>query len=289
MATIISVDYDFLVPHRIYQKIELPDGEKVPGIMIYDWTMGEGGNTMLEMVKWETRALNFKLWGLDIQEEMKLTPDPLDFIASVSGHVGGNYVPAYNADSHAWGAILAKDYSRHLGPLDVVNFDAHHDLGYFGGGYGEKLKTLTIDDVDCGNWALWALMQGHIQNYTLVYPDWLGTVEMPEARLRELEKAFPGQISVTTWKEFLAGDEIDDLEVAFFCRSSGWVPPWLDGGFQTLLDEWGYVECLDCAHGLMCSAYDSCKAREWDWRIVQERLDEREAQVKLLTGRLKIG
>lgn len=136
------------------------------------------------------------------------------------------------------------------------------------------------------HWALAGLQRGHIAHYTLVYPDWLGKVEI-EHRYPRL-KEFHDRISVQTWSEWQNTDEIDDLEAAFFCRSSSWCPPWLDPGFQTLLDEWGDSECLDCRYGQMCTPHDACEPRAWVWDDVWKLVDERQQNIGLLTGRMKV-
>jgi hypothetical protein len=284
MSTLVSVDYDFLVPHGMFEKsIHLPAmNDDMPGTLVFDWQMYEGRGPTLDRVVWETRYRNFKRWGLDIEKLTEPKMSPAGLITGISCQIGGEFVPAWHADSHAWGAILARDLSEQYGPLNVVNFDAHHDLGY------DPDYEQVGDEVDCGSWALAGLQQGHIANYTVVYPDWLGTVEMAPARLKML-KPVSDRITLTTWSEWVQGAEIDDVEAAFFCRSSSWVPPWLDNGFQELLTEWGYVECLDCRYGQMCSAYNSCVPRTWDWDEVRRYAAEMEdMHQQLLTGSISV-
>ena len=262
MATFISVDFDFLVPHGMHKEsIYLPKmKDSMPGVFVYDWQMAEGRMPALDQIVWEGRVRNFTHWGLDLKELTKLTPDPLDFITNLSCSIGGAMVPTWYADSHAWAAVICRDLCQEFGPLDVVNFDAHHDLGYDYENYAE------IDDehTACDTWALAGLQRGWISSYTLVYPDWLDGHEISPNRWKLL-KPVHDRITVTTWAEFLTRDEIDDAEAAFFCRSSSWVPPWLDEGFQKLHEEWGDAECLDCRYVQMCSPHDACEPRAWDW------------------------
>jgi hypothetical protein len=282
MPTLISVDYDFLVPHGMFEKsIKLGNGDSWPGDLVYDWQMGEGRSPALDRVVWETRCQNFKMWGLDIVEMSKPKMTPEYFIRQISGMTGAYTVPAWYADSHAWAAVIARDLSEQYGALNVVNFDAHHDLGYTTT-YGQ------VDEIMCDNWALASLQQGHIENYTVVYPDWLGKVEIAPSRLKLL-KPVKDRITITTFSEWLKGDEIDDLEAAFFCRSSSWVPPWLDPGFQQMLEEYGCAECLDCRYEQMCSPHDACTPREWDWDEVHRSIAERSEHVRLLTGYISMG
>jgi len=280
MATLLSVDYDFLVPHGMHKdRIEILGGKDwLPGVYVYDWQMAEGRAPALDHIVWENRVRNFTQLGLDLRELTKLTPDPADFITSLSCQTGGQYVPAWYADSHAWGAVMVRDFSEEFGPLNVVNFDAHHDLGY---NYG-KYEEISDEMIACDTWALAGLQRGQIANYTIVYPDWLDGQEISPARW-ELLSPMHDRITVTNWSEFLAGPEIEDVEAAFFCRSSSWVPPWLDEGFQILCEEWGDTECLDCRYGQMCSPYDACEPRAWDW----DEYASMEAQRDALMDELK--
>jgi hypothetical protein len=176
----------------------------------------------------------------------------------------------WRSDSHAWAGILAKDFAQLNGPLTVVNFDAHHDLGYT----PDALKAFKAHGhISCDNWALIGLHENYIDNYTIVYPDWLGTAEWSPG-VKKLTKDFKDDIHITTWSKW--HDEIPEVEVMHFCRSSAWVPPWLDAGFEKLHEEFGYAECLDCMMGQHNSPYDTCQPRDWDWNLVTEMIQQRE-------------
>jgi hypothetical protein len=263
MSTMISIDYDFFIPHGMYEpEIYLPAAnDTMPGDLVYDWQMGEGRDPGLQDVIWRTRCMNFKMWGLDIEE---LTKPPLsieDFITELSIKLSDYGTPAaYMADSHAWGAIVARDYAKACGPLRVVNFDAHHDLGY---------DTIP-KRLNCDNWALHGLQDGWISDYTVVYPDWLGLKEWEDRKMPWL-KGLKKKTHVMTWSDWiLSWPEIEDPEVAFLCRSSAWTPPWADPGFQELADEF-FTTCLDCQHQAE-SPYNACELREWDWQEVDDEI-----------------
>jgi len=258
MSTLVSIDWDFFIPHGMYKpEVYLPNvKDTMPGLLVFDWQMSEARHPALEDAVWRNRAANFKRWGLDIVEETKLPLSVDDFMTELSFKLNDAVLPAWKADSHAWAAIVARDFHNQYGPLSVVNFDAHHDLGY---------ENLDPEKLACDNWVLVGLENGHIQDYTLVYPDWLGKAEWRGVKRPHL-KRFSKRIRVTTWSEWAKADGIlDDPQAAFVCRSSSWTPPWLDQGFQDLGDEWGWTECLDCNHGKHNTAYDVCENREWDW------------------------
>jgi len=273
MNSLVSVDWDFFIPHGMFEDVQV-QGHTMPGMLVYDWQMSETRAPEFEMEIWKTRAYNFREWKLDID---KLTYPPLtpqDFALQVSARMGEDVMPmAWRADSHAWGAILCRDMA-HSGPINVINFDAHHDLGYTDEDPLADFKA--TGRLSCDNWALVGLHEGWIKNYTIVYPDWLGRKEwMPtEIRIKPWRK----QIKVTTWSKWLTYGKIPNAEMMFFCRSSSWTPPWLDQGFQTLTEEFGYSGCLDCdmKHN---SPFDTCEMREWDWEAVEAEHDARKRMI----------
>jgi len=272
MSTVISVDWDFFTPHGMYEEITFSDGTTMPGMLVFDWQMSERRAPEFERMLWETRCANFKRWGLDIQEMMKPKLSALDFCTEISIRMNGAMLPAWRGDSHAWAGILVRDLAEQFGPLDVINFDAHHDLGY---------RAQPLDDfkshgnLHCDTWALAGLQQGCIQNYMVVYPDWLGRNEWPG--IKPWYRKFKRQIQVCNWSEWLdETDEIEDPQAGFFCRSSSWTPPWLDENFIELVEEWGCGDCLDCEYGQHGSPFDTCAKREWDWKEIDVQLEQRE-------------
>jgi len=248
---------------------------------VYDWQMSETRSLEFEDVIWRTRVANFKRWGLDIEA---LTKPPLsvdDFMLELSVKLNDAVLPVWHCDSHAWGGIVARDFSERMGPLRVINFDAHHDLGYR---HGKSLPKLNENgNFSCEDWAWVGLEKGWIEDYTLVYPDWLGKVEW-EGIKRPWLKRFSKQIHVMTWTDWiLTSTEIEEPETAVICRSSSWTPPWLDGEFQALVDDFGYSACLDCEIGKgNSSPYDTCNPRPWDWQEVNAELEIREQHFKML-------
>jgi hypothetical protein len=280
VSTLISIDFDFLVPHGMFEdEIRLPAYDtSMPGMLVYDWQMSEGRHPVMDRSIWESRYHNFKRWGLDIQELTKPTMPALDFMTEISVRLDGEALPAWKADSHAWAAIVCRDFSKRHGPLSVINFDAHHDLGYG----DDPLEKVELDQVECDNWVLFGLREGWIKDYTLVYPDWLGRAEWEGVKRPHL-KEWRKQISVTTWSEWLQKTElVEEPEAGFLCRSSAWIPPWLDTQFQELCDEWGYADCLDCEFGQHSSPYDVCTPRDWDWEQVEKEIAEREENFRIL-------
>jgi hypothetical protein len=273
MSTLISVDWDFFIPHGMYDDVYLPAAkDTMPGMLVYDWQMSETRAPQMEDMLWRSRAAQFQHWGLDIQALMKPPLAVSDFATEISIRIGGEPLPAWHGDSHGWGGIVARDFSKQFGPLNVLNFDAHHDLGY-----GEDcLANYTASGaMACDNWAVIGLHEGWIKNYTVVYPDWQGRAEW-EGPKRPWLKEFRSRYKITTWSQWCEKtDEINGVEAGYFCRSSSWTPPWLDAGFQELHEEFGYSTCIDCELGQAGSPFDSCKPREWDWAEVEKEIEMR--------------
>lgn len=268
MSSLLSIDFDFFVPHGMYENVKFPNGTTYPGMLVYDWQMNEGRAPEFDQALWHSRAANFQRNGLDLQALTELPVSISDFSLRVSSRMNDAAPGLWRGDSHAWAGLLAKDYSEIYGPLSVINFDAHHDLGYEGKASLDKFHK--SGSIHCDDWALIGLEKGWIENYTIVYPDWLGRKEWAGWKNKPMLKPFKSKIEITTWSEW--DGEIPDAEVGFFCRSSSWVPPWKDELFKELHEEFGWAECLDCLHGQSNSPYDTCETREWDWEAVAEEV-----------------
>ena len=131
---------------------------------------------------------------------------------------------------------VIRDQAEHCGPLRVFNFDAHHDLGY-----EYPTKTLlgnfnATGNLHCDDWALIGLRKGWIGEYVLVYPDWLGKIEIKGKRI-------PKGATVLTWSEYVE-QYPPGMEYAgsYVCRSSAWSPPMHDPAFTKFLDRSGYFD-----------------------------------------------
>jgi len=279
MSSLITIDYDFFSRHGMFEDVKLPNGNTIDGMLVYDWQMSETRSPAFEEILWRNRCANFKTHGLDIRKLTAPDLDVADFAQEVSSRFGDATPMSFYGDSHSWAAIVARDFAKMHGPLDVVNFDAHHDLGYADGDALARFKE--TGDIHCDDWAAIGLEAGWIGNYTIVYPDWLGQAEWLNTRGGRTSK-FRKRITTTTWSEWHA--MIEEPEVMYFCRSSSWVPPWLDPGFHELVQEFGYADCLDCIYGQSGSPFDACQDREWDWADVDKEIEIRAKAQKELAG-----
>lgn len=117
------------------------------------------------------------------------------------------------AESH--GALY---YWIHHYPVDeLVNYDAHHDLGY----------PSADGDVDCGNWAGKLLSDGFLKHYTVVYPSW-----RKQKRYRE---QIPDNDRIYVTHSPVPSQHYD---LVFICRSGAWTPSWCDVSFIQFCNYW---------------------------------------------------
>lgn len=191
-----------------------------------EWDWGHAEMSLFQQLAWHSRV---GLFGETSLEKYAL-PHPRDFWQTLAS-AGFNFDPcrSFNvADSHLWACPNFLDLAP--GQVEIVNFDAHHDMGYKD---WKELKTewLDKDKVDCSNWLLYLLYKYPQLTASCVYPQWKG--------LREIERGMPWEKRPGIKKRFnygvfnnellrkLAGDVVG----IFVAKSSAWLPPWHDKAF----------------------------------------------------------
>lgn len=208
--TVVSVDWDYFLPHCTDY---------------YDWGHDENSFMFYEFI-WPIRATNRgpKSLGLDRPAIESVRVDPERVRSFWKRTLGVSPWAVCIADSHK-DIIPWLNGHGHLGQrrLNVINFDAHHDMGYAGTG---KIRNL-----DCGNWVQYLRQQKRLASYTLVYPAWRKAhPEMAEGKTPDATRIIYGE-----WTD----EPIESIYV-FLCRSSCWMPSWCDDQWlslrRTLLD-----------------------------------------------------
>ena len=229
----LSVDFDFFV--RSLAK--------------WDWSHKEAPFFRGGFI-WQTRVAPFVMQGVDLRTEM----DPA-IHASISPSLFWRFLEqvGYNftntdfyivADSHAGATPIFNQVAHVQGdtPADVlVNFDAHHDLGYCDWarlqGMFEK-KECTCDMWLCSLMKQWPDLESRI-----VFPDWMreeSSIPKQKKQVRDLlprdlwsrvKMDFFTTIDGTISPIVIEPDEELDVQCVFVCRSGAWVPPWLDADF----------------------------------------------------------
>jgi hypothetical protein len=257
MADFISVDWDFFPRMDLGKKYTLNRGDgktaEVSGAFVFDW--GHGESPFLINSIWGVRAGQWKTWGLDIEKEVALhdvsTTDFAEALLARYEDPG----PLYVAESHMYAYEVVRAAYAPGERVRVVNFDAHHDLGY-----GPDAATAT--HYDCGSWLLTAMRMGYVDEVLIVYPDWKGTDEYEP---HEFRKPWEDRIEVTTWSKWLASspDYLGETAGMFACRSGAWTPPWLDSEFEQLIDELA-VAGSDTVISLPNNDSEDISVRPWD-------------------------
>jgi hypothetical protein len=245
MRAFVSVDWDFFVRS------------------LYAWDWGHQESPFfMEGPMWEIRVSGLLMNGLDIRGEMDpekwADPKPLEFWSTLR-QLGYNfdvieetcdtaYLSSPNfviADSHAIAGPAFNGVAEEIGaPEIILNFDAHHDMGYRS--RVEVNKMVTRGEVTCDMWLRSLMSQDSFLDAKtrahVIYPNWR-FAEFPMSEewnaLREvLPRGILGRTAIGPFAkpDGSATDVVcpaEEIEVValFICRSSAWTPPWLDGRF----------------------------------------------------------
>jgi hypothetical protein len=235
----LSVDFDYFVR----------------SLGIWDWSHKESPFFRSGFI-WQTRAAPFIMQGLDIREEMSpakyAKPLPSTFwnVLEQLGYDFGDTKFFIVSDSHSGaGPIFNQMADEVLGePAEVlVNFDAHHDLGYCEWARIQELadeKTCTCDMWLCALMQWWKDFEARI-----VFPDWMREDSSIKAQVKHIRELLPRELWRRVRMDFFTqddgtispvviepGEELD-VQCVFVCRSGAWVPPWLDQDFIDFVED----------------------------------------------------
>jgi hypothetical protein len=271
---LVTVDWDWFIWNGARDWLVAHPGtaeeRRVPGMALFDWGISESHGELLAKILWATRVSGFTRAGLDIEQVISIDKSrgctPVDeFVFELSKKFDLHRAIGHQADSHLHAYITLQT----MGKSNVVNFDAHHDLGYSSRKVREERRRREFD---CGSWAYHALAAKLIDEYTVVYPDWLGLKEWEEME-DGLIKRFGDRVRATTWSEWVAGERSQiPASGIHLARSSNWTPPYLDAEYLRLVSELTpHPLCYDCwEYGIeKVGAYDACKPRDW-WAEARE-------------------
>lgn len=295
----LSIDWDFFTFNALEANAKVTvqrkgETEDVHGVVLFDWGHNEGHGGALSQLLWLMRWSVFTRCGIDPKAILRWPEAyrclaPADFDHHLRSRMTWALPEDLEigiSDSHALGyRTIARAATVAGGPVDVVHFDAHHDLAYSPG----AVKKAKVGDFDCGSWLYGALAYGLVHRVTVVYPDWKGMRD----RAGHMEHLSRYDVRFTTWSEWLAGSapkgHVSHIHLA---RSGSWTAPWLDVDFQTeLVDRLSSLSaypprCLDCdPTEPKVGGLDACSARKWDEEAArkhtaedQERMDAFEAR-----------
>lgn len=207
---LLSIDYDFFWREEAS----------------WDFGHSESGGFMEEII-WSIRTSGFPP-EISLQTEMEkgVSPGPEQFwgcLEKMGFDLSGAHLTASNSHAYAAKAFLSIDPIGEVGR--IVNFDAHHDLGYpkpFSKDFSNVRKMWRKGTVEAGSW-LGLLMVLHGYSVDIVYPTWKG-IQETKPSFKETRKAklhvFDGSV--------VEGGRVVGLHIA---KSPGWSPPWGDDRF----------------------------------------------------------
>lgn len=270
MSSFLSVDFDFFVFNGL-------EADNLFEPLLFDWGHSESHPAVLQQILWQHRHHNFRANGICPEEICDASSrghvSVNDFVHAVRSKVVFNdSVPEFFdltiADSHALGfRAAAESYATH-GPLDVIHFDAHADLGYNSDHVAKEEECGTIS---CESWLHHAMTRGLVQSVVVVYPDWRAGGEFPPDKIpRHIDTE---KITFTNWSKWLTSDTANkSIDSAFVCRSSAWSPPWMDRQFSRLVELISpniQAFCYDCSpenreihdNRTVSGSHDACKDR----------------------------
>lgn len=214
-----------------------------------------------ESAMWMFRASDFATRGIDLREEMSLEkyahPLPQQFWLFLQG-LGYDFTCTENlvvSDSHAAAGQIFYDLGeKTVVPDVVINFDAHHDLGYR---KWPKLENMIESgSCSCDMWLCALLCWLPELKARIVFPDWLKSEKAIEEEMEEICERLPfpiwPRIKMDWFSEndvandiVIAPDEKIKVTAIFICRSSAWTPSWLDMGFINFVSDINNITKLE--------------------------------------------
>jgi hypothetical protein len=287
--TWLSIDFDFFIR-------SLPE---------WDWGHAESGLfAAMGSALWAFRAQSFLQNGFDLREEtsteLHANPKPHEFWTELQG-LGYDFSETafyFVADSHAAaGPLFVEIARRGDGPADlIINFDAHHDLGYHG--FEHTYEMVKQGRCACDTWLCFLLCEYPELQARIVMPDWMR--DDVTAQKRSVHKNLPrsmwprvkvgafttpsGRVSQVVRKP---GEQLD-VQAVFVCRSSSWVPPWHDEEFVAFVEDGEDVVNLAviepfAGHDLL----PPLEVREFSWKAVEQMNEQISAMMEEQRKRLR--
>jgi len=216
---LLTVDWDFFFYSPYTAKEIRHEGD----IWLYDWGHKESPFCMYQPIIWEHRASGFIRHGRELPG---LEPGWLGFWDRFQFNDGADF---FVAESHLYaGTEQVLD-----GVTDVINFDAHHDLGYDPNG-NALTNHLRTGAITCDMWGVVPLIYGAF--YTWIYPPWHAGPGEDHVRVFECVEDMGYDLGVL---EDDGSIEFAPFDRLYVCRSAGWMPPWLDEQFDQFVEKAG--------------------------------------------------
>ncbi|AND84482.1 arginase [Clostridium tyrobutyricum] len=207
---LISIDWDYFIPID----------ERLSGSYIE--------NKRNIMTIWYKRYFENKKCGINIEKSIREGIQLNSFLKKIKNYFNfGEKIKMYVSDSHKFSYDIAKVNKC----SNIINFDAHSDLGYGG------LKSIGFE-LNCANWLGKLLKNKIADKANIVYSPY--TYEKPE-EFSEINNIFNIKYLDI---EHLPKIKVDAIHV---CRSGSWTPPWLDYKFYDFIKSFNIsYKTIDC-------------------------------------------
>jgi hypothetical protein len=275
----ISIDWDFFF-WRFFEAHHPPNWDQTrmaEAFSLWDWGSSEDNSVSLDRTIWSLRWAGFVRLGWN---PLRATGHathlkgitPATFVKTLNKKLKGQIPEALlYSDSHMMGYYAVKAAVNSVGrPIDIVHFDAHHDLG--GYSKGDHLY------LNCASWLYLALKDDElVRKVTVVYPDWrdwTGEDFLGDDKLNRNRHLIPyrDRLKRMTWSEWAMRGRLGTVEAINVARSGAWSPIWFDKRFRTFIRSLPHEgkKCMDCARNTrQATAFDACKPREWTVPVLQ--------------------
>lgn len=224
---LLSVDFDYFFP--------IPNDKNM---VFYDWGHKETIKFMQEGI-WQIRAAGFlrnnmelpKITGLEkmFWNRFKFSPN----------------TNLYISDSHS--QIYRVSNKNKL--RECWNFDAHHDA------YESEISLAHNGRVDCQNWATAFHMAGI--KLSQFYPEWETDWDKEKPMVPIKSQIDNNNVFKNVFKR--------PFDAVFVCRSSAWVPSWIEDSFWQFLDNCPIKTRVNL---------DNMKPREFDMLQAQNMVEQ---------------
>jgi len=195
MSTIVSVDWDYFFP-RINE---------------FDW--GHRESEIHWEYSWLSRSIDISMFNKEDALSI-IVPDQILLENFWDKICPKGIAMLVISESH----FNILQFLKLIQPDNCINYDTHHDYHY------HKIPT-KISQVDCSNWASFALSKKYTKNIT-----WVHSPKVVDGFLKKNPKGF----NSTT--EIVPVTEVVDL--LFICRSYAWTPTWSDSSWLNFVGEW---------------------------------------------------
>lgn len=232
MNTLLTIDWDYFMPY----------------ISMMNTSYMENKSNIIN--HWYKMYLENKSFGRDLTQIMRSA----DFLKGFWDRLRKKFkydkdMKMIVSDSHKEAYYVAKEFEC----KEVINIDAHTDLGYGG------MESLNFE-VNCANWLGKLFKDKVIDKGEILLSPY--SAEEPDD-FQEINNSFNIQ-----YKDIDSIEENLDVKAIHVCRSGAWTAPWLDCEFDEFVRELGFhyevrnlpnrkwdIDSIDLAKQIECTLF----------------------------------